>query len=92
MKIINILVKVNNKKFNLVKLLEEINELGAAISQYLTRKKSKIYIAEEIADVQLRCDVICKHLNITNIVNEKRKQKEEELHIKYIKGNLGKKL
>lgn len=92
MDIIEILVKSNNKKYNLVKLLEEINELGVAISQHLTRDKSIDKIAEEIADVELRCQVVSEHLGLEKVVESKRRQKEEKLHLKYLKGKLGKKL
>lgn len=92
MEIVDILTKRNNKKYNLIKLLEEINELGVAVSQHLTRDKSIENIAEEIADVELRCKVVTKHLKLERLVEASKNRKKEELFFKNIKGELGKEL
>ena len=57
-KIYNYMIHENDKNYNTLKLIEELNELATILSQSLTKGCSELKIIEEIGDVKIRLKVV----------------------------------
>lgn len=61
-KTINILTETNDYQYNILKTIEELNELATVLTQHLTKpnkvKPSEIY--DEIGDVKIRLKILEK--------------------------------
>lgn len=61
-KIIQYLVENNTREFNILKTIEECNELALILTQSLTKphKVTEDHIIEEIGDVKIRLKILSK--------------------------------
>lgn len=92
--IYKILAEDNSYDFNIVKTIEELNELSTALSQHLTKGTGLDEIVEEVGDVKIRFKILNKLLG--NEFKKKVKQriiyKTNELYNKNKISKLGKNL
>lgn len=58
--IYKILAEDNSYNFNIVKTIEELNELSTALSQHLTKGTNLSEIVEEVGDVKVRLKILNK--------------------------------
>jgi NTP pyrophosphatase (non-canonical NTP hydrolase) len=67
--IIDRVSQTNDPNYSISKLIEELNELAAELSKYLNKKHAKDMslqpIIEELGDVELRIQIVQRHLGIT---------------------------
>lgn len=78
------IAKNNSKRYNILKAIEEMTELSAALTQSLTKTdKSDDDIIEEFGDVKFRLSVLEHHYNSDKI--KKRSDLKLEKSITYLK-------
>ena len=75
----------NGFQYNMLKAIEELSELSAALTQMLTKnnKDTVKNVIEEFGDVEFRLSVLRSHFNEKLI--DKRFQKKLNKSIKYLK-------
>lgn len=84
----------NSYSFNIVKTIEELNELSTALSQHLTKGTDLSEIIEEVGDVKVRFKILNKMLgsDFKSKVKKRVTQKTKELFNKNETIKLGKDL
>lgn len=76
-KVINKIVNNNSFEFNILKTIEELNELSTALTQLLTKSTSDKrieHVIEETSHVKLRVAVLCKLFDKNKINKELAKK------------------
>lgn len=75
------LAEDNSYNFNIVKTIEELNELSTALSQHLTKGTDLSEIIEEVGDVKIRFKILNKMLGLDfkSKVKKRVTQKTKEL-------------
>lgn len=91
MNIFRELENCNSSDFNILKTIEELNELSLALIEHYTKEKDNIiHISEEVGDVKFRLDALVKLLGIEEQVDKRYEYKKAHLENKVMLGKLGK--
>lgn len=81
----------NSRDFNILKTIEELNELSLALIEHYTKDADNIkHISEEVGDVKFRLDALVNLLGIKEEVDKRYEHKKTHLQNKALLGKLGK--